>query len=175
VRREEDAGKDSVHLEDGKTSEKLNEGTNLHLHYIHTYVIYMEMRLTRMSYIDPKTVLSPRGSVSNVEVVFNTGPVGNSWSVARLLWENEPAVGIRWNGEDGTERGVGTPQARGNPTWFIVPAELAKSVLSHAEELAQKTNQSLESAYRDMAADREREAEAQEWCEGLIANASQQR
>jgi hypothetical protein len=41
--------------------------------------------------------------------------------------------------------------------------------------LAKQTNQSLESAYREMAADQQREAEAQEWCEGLIANASQER
>jgi hypothetical protein len=128
-----------------------------------------------VTYIDPKTVLSPRGSVSSVEVVFNTGPGGQSWSIARLMWEDQPAVGIRWNGEDGNERGVGTPQARGNPTWFIVPAELADCVLSHAEMLAKQTNQSLESAYREMAADQQREAEAQEWCEGLIANASQER
>jgi len=29
----------------------------------------------------------------------------------------------------------------------------------------------LEAGYREMAADREREAEAEEWCEGLIEDA----
>jgi len=128
-----------------------------------------------MSYIDPKTVLSPRGSVGDVEVVFNTGPTANSWSIAKLTWEGEPAVGIRWNGDGEAERGVGSPQARGNPTWFIVPGELAECVLEQAETLAKQTNQNLEAAYREMAADDQRETEAQEWCEGLIANAPQER
>jgi hypothetical protein len=127
-----------------------------------------------MGYIDPRTVLSPKNSVSDVEIIFNTGPTSNSWSVARLRWDGEPAVGIRWNGgeEGGTK---GNPQSRGNPTWFIVPVELAERVLEEAEHLAKQTNQNLAAAYREMAKDEEREAEAEEWCEGLIGNASQER
>lgn len=128
-----------------------------------------------MSYIDPKTVLSPRGSVGDVDVIFNVGPTENSWSVAKLTWDGEPAVGIRWNGDEATERGVGSPQARGNPTWFIVPSELSACVLQQAEILAKQTSQSLEAAYRAMAADHQREIEAEEWCEGLIANAPEER
>lgn len=128
-----------------------------------------------MSYIDPKTVLSPKDSVSNVEVIFNTGPMAYSWSVAKLLWEGEQAVGIRWNGEEGKKEGKGNPQSRGNPTWFIVPAELAGRVLEAAENLAQQSSQSLAAAYREMAKDQERESEAEEWCEGLIGNAAQER
>jgi hypothetical protein len=126
-----------------------------------------------MSYIDPKTVLSPKGSVSDVEVVFNTGPSENSWSIAKLKWDDEPAVGIRWNG--GEDSGVGNPQSRGNPTWFIVPSELSKVVLEYAETLAKKTHQNLAAAYHEMAQDHEREVEAEQWCEGLIGNASPER
>src|SRR5437016_5698757 len=126
-----------------------------------------------MGYIDPKAVISPKGLVSDVEVVFNTGPIENSWSIATLKWGNEPAVGIRWNGDEAS--GVGNPQSRGNPTWFIVPRELAEHVLGHAKILAKQRHQSLAAAYREMAADHQREAEAEEWCEGLIGNASQER
>jgi hypothetical protein len=125
-----------------------------------------------MTYIDPKTVLSPKNSVSEVEIVFNTGPTRDSWSVAKLLWEGEPAVGIRWNGGEEENGSKGNPQSRGNPTWFIVPSELAGRVLEEAENLSKQTNQSLAAAYREMAKDEERESEAEEWCEGLIGNAS---
>ncbi|HEY1528287.1 MAG TPA: hypothetical protein VGH51_18835 [Candidatus Angelobacter sp.] len=124
-----------------------------------------------MAYIDPKNVLSPRNSVSEVKVIFNTGPTRNSWSVARLRWEGEPAIGVRWNGGEDESGSKGNPQSRGNPTWFIVPAELAGKVLEEAERLAQQTNQSLAAAYREMTKDEERESEAEEWCEGLIGNA----
>ncbi|HXB22310.1 MAG TPA: hypothetical protein VNV88_13055 [Candidatus Solibacter sp.] len=126
-----------------------------------------------MSYVDPKTVLSPKGSVSDVQVIFNVGPVEGSWSVAKLVWQGESAVGIRWNGDE--KRKTGTPQSRGNPTWFIVPWELAPRVLEEAERLASQANQNLAAGYRDMAADNEREAEAEEWCEGLIGDAAQTR
>lgn len=124
-----------------------------------------------MSYIEPKSVVSPKGLVSDLEVIFNTGPKPNSWSVAKLRWGGESAVGIRWNGED--QGGVGNPQSRGNPTWFILPEELADRVLEEAELLAQQTDRDLAAAYREMARDEEREKEAEEWCEGLISNANQ--
>lgn len=126
-----------------------------------------------MSYIDPKTVLSPKDSVSNVEVIFNTGPMPFSWSVVKLLWKGKQAIGIRYNGEE--NKGKGNPQSRGNPTWFIVPPELENQVLEAAENLAKQTSQSLAAAYREMAKDQERESEAEEWCEGLIGNAAQER
>jgi len=127
-----------------------------------------------MSYIDPKTVLSPKESVSDVEVIFNTGPVPDSWSVAKLVWQGASRVGIRWNGEE-DEGGKGNPQSRGNPTWFILPNQLAGQVLEAAEGLAKQTTQTLAAAYREMARDQERESEAEEWCEGLIGNAAQER
>jgi hypothetical protein len=73
----------------------------------------------RMSYINPDTVRSPRGSVSDLKVIFDAGE--GEWSVAELAWDGEPSLGIRWNG---TAENVGTPQSRGIPTWFILPPEL---------------------------------------------------
>jgi hypothetical protein len=120
-------------------------------------------------YHDPKTVLSPKALVESVEVIFDQGPVDDSWSVARLKWYGSPVVGIRWNGDSRSSKG--TPQARGNPTWFIVPKELEDAVLNAAREFNRARQKDLVEGYRQMAADKEREAEAEEWTEGLIGDA----
>jgi hypothetical protein len=120
-------------------------------------------------YHDPKTVLSPKDRVKSVEVVFDAGPVDASWSVARLNWDDSPVVGIRWNGDQTSTKGL--PQARGNPAWFILPEDIADAVLEKAMELKRKEAESLLDGYRQMAADQEQEAEAEEWTEGLIGDA----
>lgn len=66
--------------------------------------------------IDPSLVVSPKGRINNIEVVHNFG----AYSVAIMDWDNKPAIGTRWNGNNS----MGTPQSRGIPTWFIMPAEL---------------------------------------------------
>jgi len=119
-------------------------------------------------YHDPKTVLSPKERVKSVEVVFDKGPVDSSWSVARLSWDESAVVGIRWHGYGESTKGL--PQARGNPTWFVVPDELKGAVLKAAEELSRNRQDDLAEGYRLMAADREREAEAEEWSEALIGD-----
>jgi hypothetical protein len=119
-------------------------------------------------YHDPRTVLSPKEMVKAVEVIFDSGPVDASWSVARLKWGDSPAVGIRWNGD--SRSSIGLPQARGNPTWFIVPPELAEAVLAAAYDTSQTTKTALAEGYRMMAADRGREMEAEEWTEALVGD-----
>ena len=119
-------------------------------------------------YHDPKTVLSPKDMVKSVEVIYDAGPVELSWSVARLKWGDSPAVGIRWNGDSNNSKG--TPQARGNPAWFVVPKELEDAVLDAANESRRKRQVDLAEGYRMMAADRARETEAEEWTEGLIGD-----
>ncbi len=119
-------------------------------------------------YHDPKTVLSPKERVKSVEVVFDKGPVDSSWSVARLKWGESAVVGIRWNGDKESTKGL--PQTRGNPTWFVVPDELKGAVLDAAEKLSRTRQNDLAEGYRLMAADREREAEAEEWTEALIGD-----
>jgi len=120
-------------------------------------------------YHDPATVLSPKDKVKSVEVLYDSGPKEGSWSVAQITWGDRPAVGIRWNGDSSSQKG--TPQARGNPAWFVVPDELQDAVLKAAREAAQSKHAAIEDGYRMMAADREREAEAEEWTEGLIGDA----
>jgi hypothetical protein len=119
-------------------------------------------------YHDPKTVLSPKEMVKSVEVAYDAGPVPGSWSVARLTWGDSPAVGIRWNGDERSSKGL--PQARGNPTWFIVPDQLADAVLAAAQETSRSKQNALAQGYQMMAADRARDAEAEEWTEALIGD-----
>jgi hypothetical protein len=118
-------------------------------------------------YCDPTTVQGPKKRVSNVHVVYDGGPDG--CAVAKLDWDGEPGVGIRWNGNP-EESPLGNPQSRGNPVWFLVPPEFEDLVLERARALAPESD--LDAGYRDMAADAEREREALEWSNALIGDAS---
>jgi hypothetical protein len=77
------------------------------------------------AFAPPDTVLSPKGAVRDLRVLYNTGEGG--WSLAKLLWHDKEALGIRWNGH--AENPIGNPQSRGIPTWFIVPEELHAGLL----------------------------------------------
>jgi hypothetical protein len=114
-------------------------------------------------------VQSPRGSVEDIRVIYDKGPTEQSWSIARLKWKSNPAIGIRWNG-DADKPGSGQPQSRGNATWFILPEEIADAVISAAESLEQEKDDELYKSYCEMAADKEREAEAEAWSEALIGD-----
>jgi hypothetical protein len=125
-----------------------------------------------MAYIEPETVVTPKNRVAGVQVVYNGGP--GRWSVALVDFDGEECVGFRWNGAEG-EPGIGNPQSRGKPTWEILPRELAEVVLERVEQLQDSRHAELRAAYREMAADREREVEAEEWCEALIGDAADQK
>ncbi len=96
--------------------------------------------------------------------------VRGSWSAAEVEWDNRSRLGIRWNGDDVSK--VGSPQSRGNPTWFIVPDEIAVDVLKLVDTLKQRDTDELDAGYLAMANDTEREAEAMEWVEGLISDSA---
>jgi len=127
-----------------------------------------------MSYTNPATVKSPKDRVKDVEVVFDKGPKEGSWSLAKLKFDGEDAVGIRWNGEV-SKPGVGTPSSRSNPTWFIVPNEIADVLVETAKNLSKNEHKTLLEGYRAMAADTEREAKAMAWSEALLGDASEAR
>jgi hypothetical protein len=120
-------------------------------------------------YIDPQTVISPKNKVRDVEVLFDRGPVEYSWSIARLTYGPEERIGIRWNGDRESKKGV--PLANAHPVWFILPKELGEAVQAKAKELNINREAALLDGYRQMAADQEQEAEAEEWTEGLIGDA----
>src|ERR1019366_4725314 len=127
-----------------------------------------------MPYVDPNSGQSPRGLVEDIHVVYDKGPTQFSWSIAQLKWDKRPAVGIRWNG-DIDKPGSGQPQSRGNATWFILPDEIADAVISAATALEREKDNELYKSYCEMAADTEREAEAQAWSEALIGDAFETR
>jgi hypothetical protein len=120
--------------------------------------------------VAPESVRTPKKRVGSVDVIFDGG-TGN-WSLALLDFDGKERVGIRWNGEDGPS--IGNPQSHGQPTWFILPTELGPVVREQAEQLSHAREGGLLSGYREMANDRERETEAHEWSEGLIADAGKE-
>jgi hypothetical protein len=123
-----------------------------------------------MSYIDPTKVIAPKSLVRDVSVVYDSGPTREEgFSVVTLRWDNKDAVGIRWNG-DPDDKGIGTPQAFGQPTWFLVPEELREPILDAARKLANGRRDELKAGYEEMARDSEHEREAYEWSEGLMAD-----
>lgn len=82
-----------------------------------------------MSYIDPKMVISPKARISNLDVVYNGKE--NGWSLAKMKWDGNDVVGMRWNGGSKDHRfpNIGNPQSRGVPTWFILPEAVANVIL----------------------------------------------
>lgn len=121
-------------------------------------------------YIDPQTVISPKNKVSRVKVLFDRGPVDHSWSIARLTYDGNDCIGIRWNG-DSKESKKGVPLANAHPVWFILPKEIAGAIEEKVGELNGEREAKLLEGYRQMAADEDQEAEAEEWTEGLIGDA----
>lgn len=90
-----------------------------------------------MAYIDPKMVMSPKTRVKNLNVLIDGGE--GSYSIAQMDWDNEPAIGVRWNG--GEAEGLGNPQSRGIATWFILPEEIASLVMKNLLEIKETIKQ----------------------------------
>ncbi len=125
-----------------------------------------------MAYIKPQQVLSPKAKIGGiVEVIHDPGE--GRMSVARIVWDQDEVVATRWNGTNAQP--LGNPVSRGHATWFVVDEYAAESVEKAARDAAEKSPTSLVAQYREMASDREREREAEEWTEGLIGDASAER
>ncbi len=123
-----------------------------------------------MSYVDPKTVISPKNRVGFVKVLHDAGP--GAWAAALLDYDGHEVIALRWNGGDGDESGIGNPQSRGRPTWFVVPDPLMDIVREKVEQMRDAEEGGLLAGYREMARDEGREREAQEWEEGLARDAN---
>jgi hypothetical protein len=85
-----------------------------------------------MAYIDPKTVHSPRANWSLIEVLTDKGAGDVSLALGTWVSDGEApgkALAMRWNGNEG-DNGVGHPQSRGLPTWFIIPEWMYPTILS---------------------------------------------
>lgn len=87
-----------------------------------------------MPYVHPSLVRSPRNRISDVRVLVDKGE--NNWSLAEIVWDGELCLGIRWNGGSGNNfPGIGNPQSRGVPTWFIVPEDVERLLRKHLSEI----------------------------------------
>ena len=90
-----------------------------------------------------QTVISPKDRVSNVVPLYDGGPIQGEYSVAILEWNGDPCVGIRWNITErelddsdkvaGIKTCVGEPNSRGYATWFILPDDFLRSLLSNGD------------------------------------------
>lgn len=85
-----------------------------------------------MGFMEPNLVVSPKNRWKLESVLYSTGQDG--WSLAEGLWENDPVLAIRWNGDDDSGS-IGNPQSHGNPTWLIIPNELQKAIREAALSL----------------------------------------
>lgn len=86
-----------------------------------------------MAYIKPELVQSPRNKVADLKIIADKGE--KSWALAKMTWDGDPEVyGMRWNGRD-ENHGIGNPQSRGVPTWFILPTNVGSLIESSLELL----------------------------------------
>ncbi len=93
-----------------------------------------------MSYVRPEEVWSPRKRVGGIiEVIHDPGE--NGMSVARIIWDEEPVVAVRWNGN--SEQPLGNPMSRRHPTWFVVDEYAEAEVERAARAMAERSPNSL--------------------------------
>lgn len=94
-----------------------------------------------MIYTNPNRVVSPKDFLESVEVIYDGGSGENEndtgFSLAKLTWEGETVIGIRWNiarrewdtpnKMNNLNECVGMPSSHGFPVWFVLPDELLNS------------------------------------------------
>ena len=86
------------------------------------------MKINVMTYIEPENVDSPRKAWKLIEILRNEGDGDASIAIGEWGEKKERVLAIRWNGSD-KDDGVGNPQSRGNPTWFILPCWVSEKIL----------------------------------------------
>lgn len=101
---------------------------------------------------DPKTVLSPRDCIQDVNVIYN-GTDNPAYSIAIVTWQGIKKVAIRWNisqrewGNGDKSQGnkvcLGEPNSRGYATWFILPEEFLTSLLGGKDEVFEKIKKTM--------------------------------
>lgn len=80
-----------------------------------------------MAYQNPRRVDAPRRRWRLIDILYNSGDGGAALAIGE--WDGSPVLAARWNGSDADD-GIGNPQSRGIPTWFVLPDWLAASALA---------------------------------------------
>jgi hypothetical protein len=88
-----------------------------------------------MAYQHPRRVDAPRRRWKLIDILHNDGDGGAALALGE--WDGAKTLAVRWNGSD-SEDGIGNPQSRGIPTWFVLPdwlneAALASSVVPRSK------------------------------------------
>ena len=104
-------------------------------------------------YYKPQDVISPKDCIDAVIPLFDGG-VDGAYSIAKITWKGQECIGLRWNinererydneKETGTEICIGEPNSRCFPTWFILPDDFIKEMLTGQGEIADKIKEILE-------------------------------
>lgn len=71
----------------------------------------------------PHDAQSPKWRIAagSIKVIY----MNDEWSLATMIYDEKPALGIRWNGDITNRQDLGYPSARGsNGAWFIIPREI---------------------------------------------------
>jgi hypothetical protein len=90
---------------------------------------------------NPSKVLSPKKNVKNVSVLYKGDAVPGEYSVAKLEWNGNDVIGIRWNITEnevhdkdkisGKNVCLGEPNSHGYSTWFILPDDLIGKLITN--------------------------------------------
>jgi hypothetical protein len=81
----------------------------------------------------PEDALSPRNRIAEGSLrVIYTSPDG-TWSIASMIFDDEPRQGFRWNGDINDPDDKGNPRSHGQGTWTILPTEIGLPLATLAE------------------------------------------
>lgn len=85
--------------------------------------------------MDPKRVASPKSKIDKGSIHIIYGDSNSYFSIATMIWDGEPRVGIRWNNSGLKQNGYPVG-AFGHPQWFILPKEIA---MAYAKQIGDIT------------------------------------
>lgn len=78
-------------------------------------------------YQNPRSVDSPQRRWKLIDILHNGGDGDAALAIGH--WDGQPVLAARWNGSN-ADTGIGNPQSRGIPTWFVLPEWLNEAVLT---------------------------------------------
>ena len=87
-----------------------------------------EKKKKNRKYVPPKDVISPKQYLTLTAVLDDPGP--GKCALALITWEGKAGFAMRWNGDNKGKNGIGNPQSRGVPTWFVLGDNYDDAIMS---------------------------------------------